>query len=52
VTNGERVARALVVIGFAMAAAGVWLLFGPGWGLFAAGVLAAGAGLFAVDIDR
>lgn len=52
VTGGERTARALVVVGCALAAAGVWLLTGPGWGLFATGLLSAAAGLFAIDIDR
>lgn len=50
-TPGERTARALVVVGCAVAAVGVWLLAGPGWGLVATGCLGVAAGLFAIDID-
>ena len=51
-STGERIARVLVFGGMAATAAGVWLLAGPAWGLFAIGLIVVAAGLFAVDIDR
>ena len=45
-------ARALVTAGAGSFAGGVWVQFGLGWSLMAAGVAAVAYGLLLVDVDE